>query len=335
MGNMNATVSLLPRAENEKISLLRSLPFIGVHLMCLFAFYTGVSGKLVALCLGLYLVRMFGVTGVYHRYFAHRTYKTSRVFQFVLALFATTSLQKGVLWWAAHHRHHHRESDQEADIHSPTLRGFWWSHAGWILCSKYNETRYESIKDFARFPELVWLNKYYLVPPIGLAVLLFAVGGFPVLVWGFFISTVLLWHGTFTINSLSHIFGSRRYRTTDTSRNNWLLALVTLGEGWHNNHHYHQNTANQGWFWWEIDPTFYVLKVLSWLGLVWDLRMPSNEVRYSYLKYSEEQRAQLKAESGRFGLAPAAATRVREAMAAAGKLPAPVRISALEPQARG
>ncbi|HZH03377.1 MAG TPA: fatty acid desaturase, partial [Myxococcaceae bacterium] len=124
----------------------------------------------------------------------------------------------------------------------------------------------------------------------------FLIGGFPLLIWGFFISTVLLWHGTFTINSLSHVFGKRRYKTTDTSRNNWLLALITCGEGWHNNHHYHQNTANQGWFWWEVDLSYYSLKVLSWLGIVWDLRTPSHAIRYAHLKYSESDRSALKLE---------------------------------------
>jgi len=203
-----------------------------------------------------------------------------------------------VLWWAANHRHHHRYSDQAEDIHSPTLRGFWWSHAGWILSSRYDETNFAAIKDFTRFPELVWLNKYFLVPQIAFFLGLFFAGGLPWLLWGGLIPTVLLWHGTFTINSLSHIFGKRRYLTTDTSRNNWLLAVITCGEGWHNNHHFHQNTANQGWFWWEVDFSFYALKVLSWLGLVWDLRLPSQATRLAHLQYTAAQRARLNAETG-------------------------------------
>ena len=261
--------------------------------MCLFAFYTGVTWTDLLVCIGLYYVRMFGITAVYHRYFAHRAYKTSRVMQFVMALFTATSLQKGPLWWAAHHRHHHRYSDLDEDIHSPLQKGFWYSHVGWILGRKYDETRMDAIKDFARFPELRWLNKLHLLPAIALAVALFFIGGFRMLVWGFFISSTLLWHGTFTINSLSHVFGSRRYKTTDTSRNNFLLAVITCGEGWHNNHHYHQNTANQGWFWWELDVSFYVLKVLSWMRLVSDLRLPSSAVKNAYLKYSEAERAEL------------------------------------------
>lgn len=285
----------------DQMNLVASVPFILFHLAIGLAFVTGVTWQWVLLAVFSYYLRMFGITAGYHRYFAHRAYKTGRVFQFVLAWLASMSMQKGVLWWAAHHRHHHRYSDLPEDIHSPVRKGFWWSHAGWILSSRYDETRFEAIKDFARYPELVWLNKWHLVPPVSALVMLFAFGGLPWLVWGGIIPTVLLWHGTFTINSLSHIFGKRRYVTTDTSRNNWLLAIITCGEGWHNNHHFHQNTANQGWFWWEVDFSFYVLKVLSWLRVVSGLRLPSEETKLSFLKYTDEQKLQLRAES-RFGM---------------------------------
>ncbi len=308
-------------APDEKINWLSSIPYFGVHLMCLFVFYVGAKPVDLLVCLGLYVIRMWGVTAGYHRYFSHRAYKTNRVFQFILALVGTTAVQKGVLWWAAHHRHHHRESDTEKDIHSPIQKGFWWSHMNWILCDKYGETRYEAIKDFARFPELRFLNRFYLLPPIALAVALYFIGGFSMLVWGFFVSTTLLWHGTFTINSLSHIFGERRYKTTDTSKNNFLLALLTLGEGWHNNHHYHQNTANQGWFWWEVDLSYYSLKVLSWLRIVSDLRTPSDAIKYAYKKYTPEQQAELNAPTAFWGAVAsrkkAAEDKVREALAAA------------------
>ena len=315
------TAAAVPDDSKQKLDWLTSLPFFGVHVMCLFALYTGAPLVDVAVCVGLYVLRMWGITAGYHRYFSHRAYKTGRVFQFFLALVGSLAVQKGPLWWAAHHRHHHRYSDTEQDIHSPTQRGFWWSHMGWILSSAYDETRHESIKDFARFPELRWLNRFHLAPPIALAVALYFIGGFSMLVWGFFISTTLLWHGTFTINSLSHIFGHRRYKTTDTSRNNWLLALITLGEGWHNNHHYHQNTANQGWFWWEVDFSYYTLKVLSWLRVVSDLRTPSEAVKYSYLKYTPEEQRALRLPT-RFWEALAVRPRstgekVREALAAA------------------
>ncbi|MGQ0508209.1 MAG: acyl-CoA desaturase [Myxococcaceae bacterium] len=331
---MQATASALPASDDEKFSVVRSIPFIAVHLMCLFAFYTGAALRDVLVCVGLYYFRMWAITAGYHRYFSHRAYKTNRVFQFLLAFFGTTSVQKGVLWWAAHHRHHHRESDQEADIHSPIQRGFLWSHMGWILCAKYNETRYENIRDFARFPELRWLNKYYLVPPVLLAIALYMIGGFSMLIWGFFISTTLLWHGTFTINSLSHVFGSRRYKTTDTSRNNWLLALITCGEGWHNNHHYHQNTANQGWFWWEVDLSYYALKALSVFGIVSDLRKPSDSIRYAHLKYTDADREALRNASTLFN-APAIRVRaavkeVKDAIEAAKESAKPAPVPVLE-----
>jgi len=260
--------------KNEPFSLLHCLPFAAVHLAVLGVLFVHFRWWYPLLALGLYGVRMFFVTAGYHRYFSHRTFKTSRVFQFLLAFCAMTSLQKGVLWWAAHHRHHHRFSDLEEDIHSPSLNGFWWSHLGWILSKRYNTTRTELVPDLARYPELRWLNRNHMVPGVALGALLFLTGGLSVFLWGFCLSTVMLWHGTFTINSLCHVFGRRRYATTDTSRNSLILSLITLGEGWHNNHHHYMSSVRQGFFWWEIDLTYYILKMLSWVHIVWDLKMP-------------------------------------------------------------
>ena len=220
----------------------------------------------------LFWVRMFGVTAGYHRYFSHRAYKTSRPFQFFLAILAQSSAQKGALWWAAHHRRHHKHSDGAGDIHSPLRDGFWHAHVGWILSSDSDATEYGKIRDFAKYPELVWLNRLPLLPPIVLAVVVFLLFGWSGLIVGFFWSTIALWHSTFLINSLAHVFGSQRFETGDGSRNNWLLALLTLGEGWHNNHHHYQSSARNGFYWWEIDVTYYVLRALQALGLVWDLR---------------------------------------------------------------
>jgi stearoyl-CoA desaturase (Delta-9 desaturase) len=253
-------------------------PFWLVHLTCIAALYTGVTWSALAVCLALFWLRMFGVTAGYHRYFSHRSYKTSRPFQFVLALLGTLAVQKGVLWWAANHRQHHKYSDQEEDLHSPVQRGFWWSHVGWILAPDYDATQLDRIPDMAKYRELRWLNDHYLVPPVALAVLLYLFGGATWLVWGFFISTTVLWHSTFTINSLSHVWGRRRYETSDTSRNNVWLALLTMGEGWHNNHHRYMNSVRQGFFWWEIDLSYYVLVALSWCGLVWDLHQPPRKL---------------------------------------------------------
>lgn len=263
--------------RDEKINWLRSVPFFLMHLVPLAALYTGVSWRSLVLCASLYFIRMFFITAGYHRYFGHRSYKMGRIMQFVMAFGGTTAAQKGVLWWAAHHRHHHRHSDEESDIHSPR-HGFWWSHVGWILCDKYNETRFDLIRDLAAYPELRWLNRYHGLPPLLLAVACYAIDGGAGLVVGFFWSTVLLYHGTFTINSLTHVFGRRRYATKDTSRNSLILALITLGEGWHNNHHYYQRATNQGFFWWEIDISFYILKVLSWLRLVHGIHVPPQRV---------------------------------------------------------
>lgn len=267
--------------DGARIPLLRGVPFFAAHLACFAAFFVEFNWWYPLLALGLYYARMFFVTAGYHRYFSHRSFKTGRVFQFILAFMAMTSSQKGVLWWAAHHRHHHRYSDTEEDLHSPTLRGFWWSHVGWILSDRYDKTEVELIRDFYKYPELRWLNRNFLVPPVALAVVLFMAGGWGALIWGFFISTVMLWHGSFTVNSLAHVFGRRRYPTSDTSKNSFLLALVTMGEGWHNNHHHYMASARQGFFWWEIDGTYYLLKALSWAGIVWDLRQPPPAVLYA------------------------------------------------------
>ena len=258
------------------------------HLACLAAFFTGVTWSAVAVCLALFWLRMFSVTAGYHRYFSHRSYKTSRTFQFILALAGTLAVQKGVLWWAANHRNHHKYSDQPEDLHSPRQRGFWWAHVGWILAPDYEGTDLTRIPDMAKYPELRWLNDNYLVPPVALAVLLYLVGGATWLVWGFFISTTMLWHATFTINSLAHVWGSRRYETTDTSRNNPWLALLTMGEGWHNNHHRYMNSARQGFFWWEIDLSYYVLVALSWCGIVWDLQQPPKRLLETQPEVSAE-----------------------------------------------
>jgi stearoyl-CoA desaturase (delta-9 desaturase) len=265
------------RPADERLVWLTSTPFFLVHLMPLAALWTGATAFDWILCAALYFLRLFFITAGYHRYFSHRAFRTSRAMQFVLAFGGAMAAQKGALWWAAHHRVHHRLSDQPGDVHSPK-QGFWWSHVGWILCRKHEETRFELIPDLARYPELRFLDRWHLLPPVALGVACFLVGGWSALFIGFFLSTVLTYHSTFCINSLTHLFGRRRYATTDTSRNSLLTALLTLGEGWHNNHHYYQASANMGFFWWEIDVTYYVLRLLARLGLVWDLRRPPSAV---------------------------------------------------------
>ena len=271
-------------ARLDRIDWLRVLPFIGLHLACLGVFVVGVSWFAVATALALYAIRMFAITGFYHRYFSHKAFKTSRPMQFLFAAIGAASVQRGPLWWAAHHRHHHRHADTEHDIHSPR-HGFWRSHMGWFLTPRAFATDAAAIKDLTRFPELRLLDRFDILIPILLAVALFVFGGWlaqhypnlhttgpQLLIWGFFVSTVVLFHITVTINSLAHRWGSRRFATRDDSRNNALLALLTFGEGWHNNHHHFPGSARQGFAWWEIDLTYYALRTLAVFGLVWDLK---------------------------------------------------------------
>ena len=271
-----------------------------IHTVPLLALLPGIREHITTfdwvLAFSLYYIRMFFITGGYHRYFSHKSYKTSRFFQFIIGFMAETSMQKGILWWAAHHRVHHKESDKVTDPHSMKHYGFWYSHLGWIMGPEYKKTHFGLIQDFAKYKELKWLNKNYLIPPLVLLAAVFVWGGYrkagigetfdingalATALVGFFFSTMVLYHGTFSINSIMHKFGKPRYKTGDESKNNLILALVTLGEGWHNNHHYYMSSTRQGFYWWEIDITFYILKILSWFHIVWDLKGVPDEVRNS------------------------------------------------------
>ncbi len=324
--NFGVNVSQSNSTQNPEKVGIGILPFVLAHVAVLAGIWIHPTWETVGVGIALYFLRMFGITAGYHRYFSHRTYKTGRVFQFILAFLGTASAQKGVLWWAGHHRNHHKFSDQPEDLHSPLQRGFWWSHMVWFLVPRYDETPFDKIKDFAKYPELRWLNRHFMVPPVVVGFAVWAIWGWPGLIWGFLASTVALWHGTFTINSLSHVFGKQRYRTTDTSRNNVWLALLTMGEGWHNNHHYFQSSVRQGFFWWEIDASYYVLKVLSWFGVVWDLKMPPEQVLHKNLvehgdpvpalaprSLAQSWREQLEAAKARFDAAHTEAARKVEA----------------------
>jgi stearoyl-CoA desaturase (delta-9 desaturase) len=251
-----------------------AIPFVLTHLVCFAAIWTGVPVEALIVALVLYVVRMWAITAGYHRYFSHRSYKTSRVFQFMIAVLGQTSAQRGVIWWSAVHRHHHLHSDTEHDVHSPRHHGFWYSHVGWIFVPGNEKPDYGTVRDLTRFPELVWLDKNTYLPAILLGFGVWAWGGWAMLIVGFFWSTVLLFHCTFFINSLAHVSGSQRYLTGDDSRNNFWLALITLGEGWHNNHHHYQSSTRQGFHWWEVDVSYYVLRMMSVFHLVWDLRAP-------------------------------------------------------------
>jgi stearoyl-CoA desaturase (delta-9 desaturase) len=273
------------RQQPDRVDWMRCIPFIILHAGCLAVLWVGWSPFAVWLAVGLYFVRMFAVTGIYHRYFSHKTYSTSRLGQFFLALWGGTTVQRGPLWWAYHHRHHHQHSDEEEDAHSPHVHGFWWSHIGWITSRRNFPTDYSKVKDLAKYPELVWLNRFDTVVPFLFAIAIWAFGwfleihapglgtnGWQLLTWAFFISTTALFHGTSCINSMAHLMGRRRFQTGDDSRNSWILALITLGEGWHNNHHRYQSATRNGFYWWEIDITYYGLKVLSWTRFIWGLK---------------------------------------------------------------
>lgn len=249
------------------------------HIAAVWGVYKlGFSWSGVALAVASYYGRMFFVTAAYHRYFSHRAFKTSRAFQFLLALGGATCAQKGPLWWAGHHRRHHKYSDTPYDVHSPEQHGWAWAHLGWILSPAHKATRYDLVQDLAKYKELVWLNNHHWLPLVSYGLLMYLTLGLHGLVWGFLVATVALWHGTFTINSLTHVLGKQRFASGDGSLNSHLLAVITMGEGFHNNHHYYQSTANQGFYWWELDLSYYVLWLLSKLGVVWELRLPPGRV---------------------------------------------------------
>lgn len=287
-------ITQFPHTHNPEWA--RLIPFIAMHAACLGIIWVGFSWTAFTVAAVLYFVRMFAITGFYHRYFSHRTFETSRAAQFIFAVIGNAAVQRGPLWWAAHHREHHRHSDTERDIHSPHTHGVIWSHMGWFTSKQAFATNAKAVPDLAKYPELRFLDRFDIVVPVILALSLWLLGfvlarvapslgtgPWQMLVWGFFVSTIVLYHATYTINSLSHMIGTRRFNTPDDSRNNPVLALVTLGEGWHNNHHFHPGTVRQGFYWWEIDLTFYALWVLSKLGIVWNLRGVPQRV-YDYMQ---------------------------------------------------
>ncbi len=288
---------------DRRIDWPRVLPFVLIHAGCVGVVWVDASVTAVAVAIALFGIRMFAITAFYHRYFSHRSFQTSRAAQFVFALLGASAVQRGPMWWAAHHRHHHARADLPDDSHSPRTQGFLWSHVGWFLARENFATRLKLIPDLARFPELRWLDRFDVMIPAALAAALYGLGtwlehtapglgtsGWQLVVWGFCISTVVLWHSTFTINSLAHRFGTRRYATRDDSRNNVWLALLTFGEGWHNNHHRYPGAARQGFYWWEIDFSWYVLRLLAAAGIVWDLRPVPAAVRESHRDRPREAR---------------------------------------------
>lgn len=281
----------------EAIDWMRVIPFIAMHLICLLVLVVGFSPVALWVALVSYLVRMFAITAFYHRYFSHKAFKTSRFCQFLFALLGATATQRGPIWWASHHRRHHLYSDTDKDIHSPKF-GFLWSHMGWFLCLKNFTTQENCVRDLLKYPELVLLDRFDSIIPILYALSMLFLGmyleqAFPelhtngpqMLIWGYFVSSIILIHCTLLVNSLAHVTGSKRYETGDESRNNLFIALFALGEGWHNNHHHYPVSARQGFFWWEIDISYYLLRLMSLLGIIWDLQpVPANRLHSNLIK---------------------------------------------------
>jgi stearoyl-CoA desaturase (delta-9 desaturase) len=249
--------------------------FWSIQVSALLVFVVPFRWPLIALWAASHFVRAIGLTLIFHRYLAHRAFRMNRVARFVWTVIGTAAMQKGPLWWAGHHVNHHRFADREGDPHSPMISGFYYAHIGWFL----NDTKHDRlepnnpvIRDFGRVPEIAWLERYFFFPPAALAVTLFLAGGWPWLVYGFCLPTMTLAHATFAINTVNHMFGSRRFHTVDESRNNPLTALFAAGEGWHNNHHRYQRAARNGFYWWEFDPTWYVIRAMAAVGLVWGIQ---------------------------------------------------------------
>jgi len=291
--NAAKTYSETETANQYSVDWLRLIPYLSLHLMCFGVIWVGWSPVAVIVAAAMYVFHMFSITAFYHRYFSHRAFKTSRVAQFIFAVMGNSCVQRGPIWWAARHRHHHRHSDEEIDVHSPIRHGLYWSHFGWITSKGAFSYDAKAVPDLVKYPELRFLNRFDNLVPLIEALLLFGLGtflqsrgwatsGWQMLIWGFFISTIVCSHASFTINSLTHMWGKKRYESKDESRNSLLLALLTFGEGWHNNHHYYPGSVRQGFYWWEIDLTYYVLWLMARLGIIWDLNAVPAKIREAH-----------------------------------------------------
>jgi len=278
--------------DGDTIDWFRVIPFILIHIGALAALWAHFEWYLVWVALFLFVIRMFAITGFYHRYFAHKTFKTSRLMQFIFAFIGSTAAQRGPIWWASHHRRHHLNSDRHNDHHSPHTHHFLWSHMGWFLAKKNFLTDRKVVRDLIKFKELVLIDRFDWVPPVLLLLSLFVIGeylsltsgisGLNMVIWGFCVSTILVYHCTFAVNSIAHLWGTQRYDTKEESKNNFFVALFTFGEGWHNNHHHFPGSIRQGFYWWEVDLTYYALRFLSFFGIVYNLRTVSKAIRQKH-----------------------------------------------------
>ncbi len=285
MKKLSKIIKHAAKDEDNRL-LMASSPIFIMHLLALGALFTGFSWAAVIALLITYVVRVFALTAGFHRYFSHRSFKTSRAFQFIMAWVGTSAAQLGPMWWAANHRHHHQHSDKPEDIHSPVIKNAFWAHIGWILCRAYGTIQQDRIKDLNKYPELRFIDRFHGLPVDSLNGVRYVVGaglntyypalgtsGMQMVMWGFFLSTILVYHVTFCVNSVTHIIGNKRFDNDDESRNSFWIALLTFGEGWHNNHHRWPLSARQGMYWWEFDLSYLLLRGLEKLGLVWDLKV--------------------------------------------------------------
>jgi len=256
-------------------NIVQIVIFWTVQASALLVFAVPFRWAFVAVWAASHFLRAIGLTLAFHRYFAHRAFKMNRVARFVWTWIGTAAMQKGPIWWAGHHVNHHKYADRDGDPHSPMVSGVYYAHIGWFLNDTKNdklESNNPVIRDFSKVPEIAFIEKYYFIPPLSLAIAMFAIGGFPLLIWGFCLPTMTLAHATFAINTVNHMFGSRRFETVDESRNNPVTAFFAVGEGWHNNHHRYQRAARNGFYWWEFDPTWYVIRAMKAVGLAWDVQ---------------------------------------------------------------
>ena len=273
-------------------SIIQIIIFWTVQASAASVFLVPFSWSLVLLWAVSHFLRAIGLTLTFHRYLAHRAFQMNRGVRFVWAFIGTCAMQKGPIWWAGHHVNHHKFADREGDPHSPMVSGVYYAHIGWFL----NDTKHDQLepnnpvlRDFSKYWELAMLERFHFVPPIMLAVAMYLIGGAPWLVWGFCLPTMTLAHATFAINTVNHMFGSRRFDTIDESRNNAVTAIFAAGEGWHNNHHRFQRAARNGFYWWEFDPTWYVIRAMAAVGLAWDLQQVPERI-YEEARVTKQSR---------------------------------------------
>ncbi len=271
---MTTPVLALPR--HDKPNFFTSAVLAVLHIGAIAALFM-FSWKALIVTVALYWITIgFGISLGYHRLHTHRSFQVPLGLEYLFALFGAMTLEGGPIFWVATHRIHHQKSDQAGDPHSPR-DGAWWAHIGWIL---FGETNHNNTKMMSKYaPDLakhrfyIWLNNYHWVPTVVLAAVLFAIGGLPLMLWAVCVRIVVGLHATWLVNSATHLWGTRRFETKDDSRNSWWVALMTFGEGWHNNHHAHPTSARHGLAWYEFDISWISLKIMKVLGIAKNIRV--------------------------------------------------------------